>query len=246
MWGPGVRDRVQAFHYVDDRIADSIRGLQRPAETLHVVDLGCGVGGSLCYLAERLPIRGTGITLSPVQVQMASQRIRAAGLSDRVVCLEGDYGNVPAGIGPVDLAYAIESFAHAPSPARFFAECSRIIKPGGVLAICDDFRRPTGDPAAARAIERFCEGWHLNTVLLSEDVRALGREAGFDHESTVDLSPYLELGRPRDRAIDGLVGLFGWFPLEGTWLHHLLGGTALQTCLKKGWIGYELAVFRRG
>ena len=31
-----------------------------------LVDLGCGIGASLCYLAERLPVRATGITLSPV------------------------------------------------------------------------------------------------------------------------------------------------------------------------------------
>ena len=55
-----------------------------------VVDLGCGVGASLCYLAGLLPITGTGVTLSPVQVQAARERITSAGLSDRVTCIEGD------------------------------------------------------------------------------------------------------------------------------------------------------------
>lgn len=215
------------------------------SETPHALDLGCGVGGSLCYLAGRLPIHGTGITLSPVQSRLASERVRKSGLSDRVVCMEGDYCDLPGGIGPADLAYAIESFVHGPAPARFFAECSRIVRPGGVLAICDDFRRPTDDPAASRAIERFCEGWCVNALIPSDELRSLAREAGFDHESTVDLSPYLEIQRPRDRAIDALLALFGWLPLERTPLRHLLGGSALQTCLKRGWIGYELAVFRR-
>lgn len=245
VWGPGVRDRAQAFHYVEDQIAELIPHVPRASETTHVIDLGCGVGGSLCYIAERLPIRGTGITLSPVQAALASERVRKAGLSDRVVCLEGDYNDLPDGIGPADAAYAIESFVHGPAPERFFAQCSKIIRPGGVLAICDDVRRPIGDPDATPTIERFCEGWHINTLLRSDELVSLARESGFDHESTVDLSPYLEIGRARDRAIDGLIGLFGWFPLEGTRLHHLLGGTALQTCLARGWIGYELALFRR-
>jgi SAM-dependent methyltransferase len=245
VWGPGVEDRGQAFNFVENQIADVIGRLPRTSEPLHVVDLGCGVGASLCYLAERLPIRGTGITLSHVQAELAAQRIEKRGLSDRVVCIEGDYCNLPAGLGPADVAYAIESFVHGPVPARFFAECARLIRPGGALAICDDFRRSSGEPAATRAIEQFCEGWHINALLESGELHSLAREAGFEHESTCDLSPYLEIHRARDRAISALVTLLGWLPLDRAPLRHLLGGSALQTCLDRGWIGYDLAVFRR-
>jgi tocopherol O-methyltransferase len=136
VWGPGVTTREQAFHFVEDRIAEALEPERR--ENLHVVDLGCGVGGSLCNLAARLPIRGTGITLSPVQARLAMERVRALGLVDRVTCIEGDYTHLPDGLAPADLAFAIESFVHGPSPERFFAECARLVKPGGVLVVCDD------------------------------------------------------------------------------------------------------------
>jgi SAM-dependent methyltransferase len=84
VWGPGINTRLEAFHSVDDQIAGLTRSLLAASATPCLVDLGCGVAGSLCYLAERLPIRGTGITLSPVQVRLAAQRIRDARLSDRV------------------------------------------------------------------------------------------------------------------------------------------------------------------
>ena len=102
VWGPGTTTRRQAFHYVDDQIAGMARSLiatSEPAGAPHVVDLGCGVGASLCYLAERLPIRATGITLSPVQARLAAQRVRDAGLSGRVECIEADYCDLPAGVG---------------------------------------------------------------------------------------------------------------------------------------------------
>src|SRR5262245_22507349 len=96
VWAPGVSDRQQAFHYVEDRIATLIRqyidvhgrdpsqsggratsqsGGRDPSGSptenrLHVVDLGCGVASSLCYLAKLLPIQATGITLSPVQARL--------------------------------------------------------------------------------------------------------------------------------------------------------------------------------
>lgn len=244
VWGPGTSSRRAAFRYVEDRIAEVIQTLPTAFGTSHVVDLGCGVGASLCYLAGRLPMRGTGITVSPVQARLAERGILAAGLSDRVRCIEGDYCDLPADIGSADVAYAIESFVHGSAPAAFFAQCARLIRPGGQLVICDDFLRPAGD-AAARTIERFRRGWHVHTLLGRDDLRALAHAAGFEHESTVDLSPYLEIGRARDRVGRVMLRLFGSLPRLATRLDYLSGGDALQTCLERGWIGYDLARFRR-
>ena len=185
------------------------------------------------------------MTLSPVQARLAAERISEAGLSDRVSCLVGDFNDLPAGLGPADLAYAIESFVHGPAPDRFFAGCARLIRPGGLLVICDDITRSPAEPAARRTIERFCRGWHVNTLLDQPALRALARDAGFEHESTTDLTPYLEIRRPRDRAIDALGALFGGLPAVSDRFGYLIGGSALQTCLARGWIGYDLTVLRR-
>ena len=245
VWGPGADSPSAAFRYVEHRILEQLDTLSAGPAPTHVVDLGCGVGASLCYLAARLPIRGTGITLSPVQVQHAERRIREAGLSDRLACLEGDYCALPESIPPADLAYAVESFVHGPNPARFFAQCARLIRPDGLLVICDDFRRPATEAAATRAVERFRRGWHLNSLIHPEDLRAVATAAGFEHVSTHDLTPHLDLGRPRDRLVATFIALFGWLPLDGTRFGHLVGGSALHTCLARGWIGYDLALFRR-
>jgi SAM-dependent methyltransferase len=244
VWGPGTGTRQEAFRYVEDRIAELIQRLPPSFETSHVVDLGCGVGASLCYLAESLPVRGTGITVSPVQARLAERRIHTAGLSDRVRCLEGDYCDLPDDIGAADVAYAIESFVHGSAPDAFFAQCARLIRPGGQLVICDDFLRPVDD-AATPTIERFRRGWHVHTLLGRHDVRALAQAAGFEHESTVDLSPYLEIRRARDRVGRVMLRLFGSLPGLATRFDYLSGGDALQTCLEQGWIGYDLAHFRR-
>ena len=245
VWGPGTTDRQKAFRYVEDQIAELVRGLAPRFDESHVVDLGCGVGASLCYLAKRLPISGAGITLSPVQARLATKRVRESGFSDRLKCLEGDYCDLPPDMGPADLAYAIESFVHGPAPERFFVQCSRLVRPGGLLVICDDSRRSTTGPRATRTIERFCRGWHINALLRPDELHTLAGAAGFEHESTVDLSPYLEIRRVRDRLIDTLLAVSSWLPLDTTRVGHLLGGSALQTCLEKGWIGYDLARFRR-
>lgn len=249
VWGPGVTTREQAFHFVEDRLAERLPAEWPPqpdgeAANVHVVDLGCGVGGSLCYLAQRWPIRGTGITLSPVQARMATERIEALGLADRVQCVEGDYTALPDTVAPADLAFAIESFVHGPSPAAFFNEAARLIRPGGHLVICDDLLRDASHPRARRAIEQFRRGWHINSLLTRDELVAEAIRAGFVLESVADLTPWLELGRPRDRALAVLLTLCGWLPWQRSRVAHIEGGTALQMCLTNGWIAYELACFR--
>lgn len=250
VWAPGVTSAGQAFHYVEDRIGDAIESLRpgaataghEPVSRLHILDLGCGVGASLCHLAHRLDARATGVTLSPLQVRRATARIAAEGLADRVTCLEASYDALPASIPPADAAYAIESFAHAPDPAGFFAEAARVVRPGGLLLVCDDVRRPGGGAAAERTVARFTHGWHLNTLLASNDVRDLAEAAGFEHRETVNLSPYLVPRSTRDRVLDAALG---WLPLGATPLGPVLGGAALQKCLARGWTAYELLTFRR-
>ncbi len=244
VWGPGVTDRDHAFRYVDDLILRQLDALTlaRPA---HVLDLGCGVGGSLTYLAQQRQIRGTGITLSPVQATLGRQRIAGLGLADRLEIVEGDYTALPGEITNVDLAYAIESFVHGPSPARFLSEAARVIAPGGSLVICDDVRTDQGDPRAARTLAQFARGWHVNSLLTPADLQKQAADAGFVHLATADLTPYLELARPRDRAIALLAASVGWIPYLSTRLSPLIGGAALQRGLARRWIAYHCVVFRR-
>jgi SAM-dependent methyltransferase len=245
VWGPGVDTRQQAFHYVDDQIAMLVPRLRTASPIPHLVDLGCGVGTSLCYLAARLLIRGTGITLSPLQARLAAQRIREAQLASRLTCIEGDYCALPPGLEQADLAFAIESFVHGPAPEAMLAAWARLVQPGGILVICDDFRRHSDSGAAARAIDRFRRGWHVNTLLSRDELQACARSAGFEHESSVDLSPWLEIRRARDRIINRLCAVAEPFGFGGLGLDFLLGGRALQECLANGWIGYDFTVFRR-
>lgn len=242
VWGPGVETRAAAFHYVEDRIAEQLDGPRGVAEPT-VVDLGCGVGGSLRHLAARLPIRGVGVTLSPVQARLAAERIRAAGLDGRIRCVVGDYADPGLDLPAADLVYAIESFVHGPDPAAFFAQCARVVRPGGLLIVCDDVLRAAGGRRARRAVDRFRRGWRINVLPDRDGLRALAAGAGFEHVATRDLTPFLELNRPRDRALGLLAALAGWLPVEAR-MGHLTGGAALRTCLRRGWIGYDLALFR--
>ena len=89
------------------------------AGPMPVLDLGCGVGGTLFYLAARMPIDGIGVTLSPVGVRLAQSLALENGTAGQCRFIEANYLALPD-VGPRQAVYAIESFLHGPAPAQFF------------------------------------------------------------------------------------------------------------------------------
>jgi cyclopropane fatty-acyl-phospholipid synthase-like methyltransferase len=245
VWGPGVSTRPAAFHYVDELI---LRALPPTADRPRVVDLGCGVGASLLYLASRTELTGEGITISPAQATRAAQLIADAGATATVRCREGNYLTPPADLTGADLAFSIEAFVHGPDPARYFRSAAGVLRPGGKLVVCDDFLTPRASqpsPAAARWIGEFRHGWRVGSLISAELARDLAAAAGLVLVESLDLTPYLELRRPRDRWISLLVALARPFRIEGDYWHSLVGGNALQRALGAGFLSYRFLVFER-
>ncbi len=245
VWGPGVQTRAQALNHVHDRLLELVT-----PQTQRILDLGCGVGASLEYLAKRSDVTGTGVTLSPRQVQLATRRFADAGLHDRLQCLQADFTKLPEEIEAVDLAYGIESFVHSPAPDPFFAEAARLVRPGGLLVVCDDFasERVEEDrlsPREARWVREFRAGWHVDSLLSPRSAGAIANEHGFDLENDDDLTADLELRRPRDRVITALVRLGRNIPTRSPWWLNMLGGNALQMALSRRLFTYRFMVWKR-
>ena len=92
VWGPGVATRSRALAYVDELITAKVREFEQThGRGAQVIDLGCGVGATLCKVAQSTEIQGTGVTISKRQVEIAQRRIEAAKLVGRVRCIEGDF-----------------------------------------------------------------------------------------------------------------------------------------------------------
>ena len=242
VWGPGADSRAAAFHYVDELLLQTVpAGSSRPK----VVDLGCGVGATLLYLASQIDLVGEGITISAAQAARAEQLIAAADAQARVRCREGNYLTPPADLGGADLAFSIEAFLHGPDPERYFQEAAGLLRPGGRLVVCDDFltSQTAQSPAAARWLDEFRQGWRVGSLITVERARELAELAGLQLVQDVDLTPHLELRRPRDRFISLLVTLARPLRLPGDYWHSLVGGDALQRALAGGFLAYRFLVF---
>ncbi|HCF19034.1 MAG TPA: SAM-dependent methyltransferase, partial [Rhodospirillum rubrum] len=104
----------------------------RPGQ--HVLDIGCGWGGLALHLARHHDVRVTGITLSQEQAALARERVRAAGLQDRVTILLKDYRDLD---GRFDRVVSVGMLEHvgAPQLADYFRHVGGLLSDDGVALI---------------------------------------------------------------------------------------------------------------
>jgi cyclopropane-fatty-acyl-phospholipid synthase len=104
----------------------------RPGD--HVLEIGCGWGSFALMAAGEYGARVTAVTLSQQQLELARERVAAAGLADRVEILGQDYRTLEGQFSKIASIEMLEAIGHAQYPI-FFAACDRLLAPGGLAAI---------------------------------------------------------------------------------------------------------------
>jgi cyclopropane-fatty-acyl-phospholipid synthase len=99
-----------------------------------VVEIGTGWGGFAVYAAQNHGVQVTTTTISDEQYQFAQNRIRAAGLADRIKLLKTDYRDLHGQFDKLVSIEMIEAVGHHYLNA-FFQTCSRLLKDDGMMAL---------------------------------------------------------------------------------------------------------------
>jgi cyclopropane-fatty-acyl-phospholipid synthase len=102
--------------------------------TDHVLEIGCGWGGFAMEAVKQTGCRVTGITVSEEQYQLARERVRQAGLQDKITILFKDYRHVAGLFDKIVSIEMLEAVGHKYLGA-FFATCDKLLKPAGRLVI---------------------------------------------------------------------------------------------------------------
>ncbi len=129
-------DRKQAqVDLIEELLAWGALPETQPLSITNLLDVGCGIGGSTLYLAQKFNASATGITLSPIQASRAAARAQAAQLDSRVEFKVADALKMPFEGNSFDLVWSLESGEHMPDKQQFLQECYRVLKPGGTLLV---------------------------------------------------------------------------------------------------------------
>lgn len=147
----------------------------RLTEGERVLDVGCGWGSFAIHAASRHGVQVLGITLSGAQVELARERVQAAGLSDLVEIRVADYRELAG--EPYDAIASIGMVEHVGEERidLYAQRLSGLLRPGGRLlnhgiAKLQDFDDPDEGAFSERFV--FPDGVPLP---LSRVVRSLER-----------------------------------------------------------------------
>ncbi len=100
----------------------------------HVMEIGTGWGGFALHAATRYGCMVTTTTISREQHRLATERVRSAGLGDRITVLLRDYRDLEGRFDKLVSIEMIEAVGHR-FYRGFFRKCAELLKPGGHMAL---------------------------------------------------------------------------------------------------------------
>ncbi|GMP62750.1 hypothetical protein CsSME_00024730 [Camellia sinensis var. sinensis] len=162
-----------------------------------IVDVGCGIGGSSRYLARKYEAQCQGITLSPVQAQMAEGLAASQGLVNKVSFQVADALNQPFPDAQFDLVWSMESGEHMPDKAKFVNELARVAAPGGTIIIvtwCHRDLSPSEEslrPDETALLKKICDAYYLPAWCSTSDYVKLLQSLSLEDIKAEDWSEHV-------------------------------------------------------
>jgi len=140
-WDNPPADVVSAaeYHQASERVTHRMVGKTTIKDGSKVLDVGCGLGGTIKFLNERYAgCELVGVNIDPRQLAVARREIVEKN-GNRIEFLEADACHLPfTEPGPgFDTVLCVESIFHYRDRSAFFREAGRALKPGGTLVISD-------------------------------------------------------------------------------------------------------------
>ena len=95
------------------------------------IDVGCGTGTVLHFIASNTPIRGYGLDVSAEMLDVARKKNPSFDFR------RGDSKKLPYADSSMDVIMACMAYHHFSDQKGFREEARRVLKPNGRLYICD-------------------------------------------------------------------------------------------------------------
>ena len=175
------------------QLMERLATLARIPAGARVLDIGCGIGGSLLWLCETFGCEGVGMTISPVQARIATAKAKSRGLGQRIRFEINDANRWEPEPESFDVIWIMESSEHFHEKHLFFKRCARALKPGGVLA-CAAWLRRDGPfhQGELDLVNRVGEAMLSASLAPLSDYRGWMTAAGLDVTVAEDITRYVE------------------------------------------------------
>ena len=179
VWGEGFMAPGGEGH-----VAKMVEGLE--LEGRSVLDIGCGLGGPACILAEEYGAHVVGTDLESPLIERARRRAASRGLGDPTRFEVVTPGPLTFEDDSFDLVMSSGGVTQTANKLGIFRECLRVLKPGGSFSAYD-WMRSEGDFSDDMRYWLEMEGLTYAMETLRSQEKTL-RQVGFEDVSVVDAS----------------------------------------------------------
>ena len=172
-----MKDSVTVFDFqAEVGLTKHVGGLEATEELVelchidegkYVLDVGCGVGVTPCYLARRHGCRVVGVDISDRMIQRSKERAKREGVEDRVEFRVADVQDLPFEDDLFDAVIGESITALPDDKQRAVNEYMRVTKPGGHVGLNESTWLKT--PPPAELVEWVSQDLSGNAEILSAD-----------------------------------------------------------------------------
>jgi cyclopropane fatty-acyl-phospholipid synthase-like methyltransferase len=167
------------YHDLNDWLLEKIN----PAKNIRVLDAGCGVGKTLFMLADKFDINGLGISLSPVEINLANaykKQHHFKNLEFKVASFDEKLTQ------KFDLIIAVESIKHSDDYKKSIKNLSQHLNPEGEFWIIEDIR--SVELNQLLNAKKFKEWWHVPIIFDQSEIEAACSTSNLKPKETFNLT----------------------------------------------------------
>lgn len=242
LWSTGDTSAERALLRSNSVILEEFR----LGQGARVLDAGCGIGGFVLYLAERLEGEFLGVSNCWRHLVVAAHIARARELDSLVRFSCGDLNCLPVVESSFNAVVNQETFCYVSDAEAYARSISHTLKGGGSWVVLDGFVSRYGLAIGkASLMTALTAGWHIEPLRMSETLVRAAELAGLECVSAKD---YTKEVRPSAeqfvRTTQELVGIADSTLSEVEIRHHLACGAWGKGVLE-GDLRYELLHFRK-
>jgi tocopherol O-methyltransferase len=195
VWGPHIHHGYYENAESLSPLEAQVKLIEKLTEMLvinqhsHILDAGCGMGGSSIYLAKKYNASVTGITLSPNQVKIATQKAALENVPNTTFKVEDALSLSSFADNTFDLVWSLESCEQFYNKKLFIEQALRVLKPGGTFMLatwCSD--REVYENQYANKYKKLCLAFDLPYMPTIEYYQQQLKECGFKITSSADWS----------------------------------------------------------
>ncbi len=201
---------VDEFHIRGDAATKELIKLAGFTPDLHILDVGCGIGGSTRRLAHETGCRVTGIDLSDAYIDTAQRLTQLLNMQDRVDFRASSALALPFDNDSFDGVWSLQMNMNVEDKLSWLRETYRVLKPGSravLYEVCGNRNAPIHCPVP------WAQDSSMSFLVPPEQFRDVIIAAGFDIVVWNDKTPFAkkafaEVKKPEGKPKLPILGVY--------------------------------------